>query len=267
MGYLNVEGDRRLYVEHHRGEGAPVVLIHGWGVTGRCWDTTLPALLANGNEVVILDQRCCGKSDKDFEDLSIDALGSDVVSVVRELGCRRPVLNGWSLGGAVAADAAAKLGDDLGGLVLTGGASPRFTQGEDWPWGDTVEGLEGTLAAVRDNRPLALRGVAEAVCHADVGEPAIAWMWSMFMETSPLADRSLRDLGEVDQREQFTRIHAPALVLCGRHDAFVAYEAAARAAELLRDARFVGFEDSGHAPFIEEGERYRSELIGFVNGI
>lgn len=72
--YLATEQDRSIYFEHHAGEGRPVVLVHGWGACTRCWDTTAPALSAAGHEVVSLDLRACGRSDKDFDDVSILSL-------------------------------------------------------------------------------------------------------------------------------------------------------------------------------------------------
>ena len=71
MALLEVEPGQNIYYEHYRGSGTPVVLVHGWGMTVRCWDLTLPALLDAGNEVVAFDERCCGHSDKDFSDASI----------------------------------------------------------------------------------------------------------------------------------------------------------------------------------------------------
>src|SRR4051794_21597597 len=133
MAYLEVEGDRRIYFEHHRGSGRPVVLVHGWGVTARCWDTVAPALRANGNAVVLLDQRTCGRSDKDFDDVSIAALGSDVAALCERLELRDPVVNGWSLGGAVAVDAVSRMGGRASGLVLTGGGGPRAPPARDRP--------------------------------------------------------------------------------------------------------------------------------------
>ena len=126
MAYLDVEGSRRIYFEQHPGPGRPVVLVHGWSATARCWDTVTPALRARGHQVVLLDLRACGRSDKDFEDVSIAALGSDVARLCEHLELRDPVINGWSLGGAVAVDAVFRLGRGASGLVLTA-APPRAT--------------------------------------------------------------------------------------------------------------------------------------------
>jgi pimeloyl-[acyl-carrier protein] methyl ester esterase len=264
MAHLIVEDGRGIYFEHHAGEGPPVVLVHGWSVTGRCWDTFLPHLLGQGLEVVVVDERACGRSDKDFRDVSIGALASDVVRLVDELDLRRPVLNGWSLGGAVVAEAGARLGDRLGGLVLTCAATPRFVQGDGWPYGDTREGLAATVAGIRDDRVGGYHGVAIAAFHDQPSPEVIDWVRGMFLEAGPRVFDSLLDLGDIDQRETLPRIPAPALVIGGTDDVFVPLAAAEEAAGLLPSGRLVSFEGCGHTPFLEAPERYRAEVLTFV---
>ena len=166
-------------------------------MTSRCWDTTLPALLAAGHAVVTLDHRACGRSDKDFTDTSIAAIASDVVALVEHLGLRSPVLNGWSLGGAVVIEAAARLGSNLAGLVLTGGATPRYTSAEGWPYGGTPADVEGVLAGLAADRASTFRAVAGAVCVKPVGADVVESMWLQFMENGPRADLTLRDLEQI----------------------------------------------------------------------
>ena len=111
MAYLAVEGDRRVYFEHYPGSrDLTVVLSHGWGMGCRVWDNTTACLQDAGFGVLAYDHRNCGRSDKDFQDVSIGALGDDVVSLCDHLGLGRVAVNGWSLGGAVVTDAATKLG-------------------------------------------------------------------------------------------------------------------------------------------------------------
>ena len=199
MPDLAVEGDRQIYYEHYRGSGRPVVLIHGWAMGARCWDTTVAALIAHGHAVVAYDQRCCAQSDKDFADVSVDANGSDVVKLVDALGLERPVLNGWSFGGAVAMDAATKLGDNISGLVLTSGATPRYTSAPDWPYGGTIDDVAGTLGALATARVDTLMAVASAVCIVDVGPNTVHWLWE------PAGGRGARE----PRRHRSPRGHAP----------------------------------------------------------
>ncbi|MFI5607472.1 alpha/beta fold hydrolase [Amycolatopsis sp. NPDC051903] len=265
MGYLEVEDGRRVYFEHFRGSGRPIVLIHGWGATARCWDTTAPALRANGNEVVLLDLRACGRSDNDFADVSISALGSDVVKLVEHLGLREPVVNGWSLGGAVAVDAAAKLGANCSGVVSTGGATPRYTSTSDWPHGGGVDDVKAVLGAAAADRATTFKGVADAVCAEPPTPQIISWLWGMFMEMGPIGDESLKDLAELDQRKILGGLSGPVLFLHGRKDAFVPFSGAEAARDLCADAKLVEFPDAGHAPFLEDRDTYLAELTGFLN--
>lgn len=264
MAFLEVEGSRRIYYEHHAGTGRPVILVHGWGASARCWDVVAPALRANGNEVVLLDLRACGRSDNDFGDVSIAALGADVARLAEHLGLRDVVVNGWSLGGAVAVDAVARLGQHAGGLVLTGGATPRYTATADWPHGGTVADVEAVLGAAAADRASTFMGVARAVCATEPSAEVLNWLWGMFIEMGPRGDDSLRDLAELDQRKTLGTLEVPVILLHGTQDGFVPFSGAAAATELCADARLVEFTGSGHAPFLEQRDRYLAELTGFV---
>ncbi|MBC3192762.1 alpha/beta hydrolase [Pseudonocardia sp. C8] len=265
MAFLEVEDGKRVYYEHHAADGRPVVLVHGWAANARCWDTTLLALRAAGHPVVTLEHRACGRSDKDFADTSIGAIAADVVALVEHLGLREPVLNGWSLGGAVVVEAGRRLGANLGGLVLTGGATPRYTAAEGWPYGGTPADVEGVLAGLAADRPGTFRAVADAVCVKPVGEPVVQSIWQAFLECGPGADATLRDLAHVDQREILPALSCPVLLLCGREDGFVPFDAVAASQSLFPDAHLVEFGGVGHAPFLEDGETYRSELLAFLS--
>lgn len=264
MAFLEVEDGRHVYFEHHAGPGRPVVLVHGWAADAHCWDTTLSALQAAGHPVVTIEHRACGRSDKDFADTSIAAIASDVVALVEHLGLRQPVLNGWSLGGAVVTEAARRLGANLGGLVLTGGATPRYTAADGWPHGGTPADVEGVLAGLAADRPGTFRAVADAVCVAPVGEPVVVSIWQAFLACGPAADATLRDLAHVEQRDILPTLDVPVLLMAGHQDGFVPFDAVAASRPLFRDARLVEFEGVGHAPFLEDGPRYRSELLGFL---
>jgi non-heme chloroperoxidase len=267
MAYLEVEDGKQVYYEHHAGQGRPVVLVHGWGVTARCWDTTTQALLAAGHTVVMIEHRACGRSDKDFADTSIAAIASDVVALVERLGLRAPVLSGWSLGGAVVVEAARRLGDNIAGLVLTGGATPRYTRADGWPYGGTPDDVEAVLGGLAADRPTTFRAVANAVCAKPVGSDVVETIWSAFLESGPKADATLRDLAALDQRAILPALTCPVLLLCGREDGFVPFDAVVASRDLYRDARLVEFGGVGHAPFLEDGETYRAELLSFLAGL
>lgn len=266
MAYLETGGGR-IYYEHHAGTRMPVLLLHAWAMNTRVWDSTLSALLAAGHEVIAFDQRGCGRSDKDFSDFSIAASAGDAVALVEKLGLDRVVVNGWSLGGAVATETAHRLGARCKGLILTCGASPRYTQAEGFPHGGTPADVEATVAAIRPDRATFFHGIARAVCARPVGEPVLDWMWSIFMQASPGADRSLAELGTIDQRAILSALEVPVLSIAGSEDVFTPPGIGEFAASSTRRGRLVRFEGCGHGPMFEDYDRYCSEVLGFLSEV
>jgi non-heme chloroperoxidase len=267
MAYLAVEADRKIYYEHHAGAKTPVVLIHGWGMSCRVWDTTLSALTARGHAVISFDQRGCGASDKDFREVSVDSSGTDVVTLVNHLGLKRVILNGWSLGGAVAVSAAAQLGRTCAGVVLTAGASPRYVKAADFQHGGEPGSVNATIAAARGDRANFFAGLAKVVCAVPQSADVERWMWSIFMQTSPPADDALLSLESMDQRAILAALEVPVLSIVGGKDVFVAPEIGRFAASHAKRGELVEFAECGHAPFLEVPEKYREALLAFLERI
>ncbi len=264
MSYLSREDNKQVYYESHGSGDSAIVLVHGWGMSGRTWDHVVPALTDAGHRVVLIDHRGCGLSDKDFADLSIKAIAGDVVALVQELGLSSVVLNGWSLGGAVVVEAADQLGSACSGLVLTCGATPTYTQKPDFPPGGTEEDMAGTLAALAADRVNFLQGLSQVVCVKEVGANIENWFWQIFLQASPLAGQSLGELAQLDQREQLASLDMPVLSFVGSEDGFVAPPICRWVGENHANARVVEFEGVGHAPFIEEQQGYLEALLGFL---
>jgi non-heme chloroperoxidase len=262
---IAVEGERSLYVERHGPRAAPTaLLVHGGGCNRRVWDTVVPALLADGRSVVTLDLRACGWSDQDFDAMGIPELGRDVVRVIEALGLGSVDLVGWSLGGAVVVEAALLLGPQLRRLVVVGGATPRFLYDDDYAIGMPAEGLALIRQGLADDRAAFYRGLVGLLFHQD--RPDLrAWCFDIFMSSGVRHDESIASLADVDHRTALKAIDAPTLVCHGRHDQFVALAHGEALVAGLPDARLRVFEESGHAPFLEEPAAFRAELLAFLN--
>ena len=123
------------------------------------------------------------------------------------------------------------------------------------------------LAGLAADRATTFRAVAGAVCAKPVSADVVESIWLAFMESGPKADATLRDLAHIDQREILPALPCPVLLLSGREDGFVPFDGVAASRALFRDARLVEFGGCGHAPFFEDGETYRSELLSFLAGL
>jgi len=214
--------------------------------------------------VVTLDHRGCGLSDKDFDDMSINAIAGDVVALVAELGLEKVMLNGWSIGGAVAIEAASILKSTCCSLALTCPAAPVYLQKDDFPHGGTEEVLSGTLAALKADRPNFLKGLAQGIYSADVSEEVINWTWSLFLAASPMTANTLAELGPLDQRATLSALNIPMISFVGSNDALADPAVGRSVADFNADTVIVELEHSGHVPLIEEAEKYHSELLKFA---
>jgi non-heme chloroperoxidase len=267
MPRLAVENDRELHYEFHVGSKRPVVLIHGWGACTRVWDTVTAALTDAGHAVLCYDQRACGQSDKDFQANDVSIGIGDAVKLIHHLELDGVVVNGWSLGGAVAVGAALALGSRCAGVVLTGGATPRYVQAPDFPHGGEPDAVAQTVAALRADRPAFLWQLSAAVCAKEPAEGINDWLRGIFWQTSPVADAALASLGQLDQRRELASLQVPVLSMIGSLDAFVDPAIGRLAAEIAPQGRLSEYEGVGHAPFLEAPERYRRELLDFVAGL
>lgn len=256
MAYLEVDNGRRVYYEYRPGSRRPVLLIHGWGMGCRVWDATVDTLAEAGHATLAYDHRGCGSSDKDFADISIDAIVRDGIAIVERLGLDGIVVNGWSLGGAVATEVASRLGSRCAGLVLTCAASPTYS--------GSPEDIRATEAAYRPDRATFLKNLSAAVCAKPVDPAVVEWMWSIFMQQGAGAIRSLHDLGGIDQRAILAGLRVPVLVFRGTADAIVAPEIGELAAQTAQDAELVSLEGVGHAPFVEDFDGYHRPLLRFL---
>ena len=115
MPYINVgqenSGPIDLYYEDH-GAGRPVVLIHGWPLSGASWEKQVPALLAAGHRVITYDRRGFGQSSKPTTGYDYDTLTADLHQIITKLDLRQCALAGFSMGGGEVARYIGKYGTE-----------------------------------------------------------------------------------------------------------------------------------------------------------
>ena len=101
MGMINVGKENStsidLYYEDH-GAGTPVVLIHGWPLSGASWEKQTAALLKAGHRVITYDRRGFGRSSKPAVGYNYDTFAADLDVVLKILDLRDVALVGFSTG-------------------------------------------------------------------------------------------------------------------------------------------------------------------------
>ena len=171
MPYLNVgrenSGTIELYYEDH-GSGRPVVLIHGWPLSGRSWEKQTSALLEAGYRVVTYDRRGFGESSKPTFGYEYDTLAGDLHALLTHLDLRDATLVGFSMGGGEVARYVAQHGSERVTKAAFIAAIPPFLlktadnpEGVDGP---VFDGIKKGLAA---DRPAFLAGFLKNFYNAD----------------------------------------------------------------------------------------------------
>src|SRR6266849_7557482 len=102
MPYINVgkenSGNIDLYYEDH-GSGNPVVLIHGYPLSGASWEKQVPVLMKAGHRVITYDRRGFGNSSQPTSGYNYDTFAEDLHKLVTHLELRDITLIGFSMGG------------------------------------------------------------------------------------------------------------------------------------------------------------------------
>jgi pimeloyl-ACP methyl ester carboxylesterase len=136
------------------GQGSPPLLfIHGWGMDRTAFKLVVPRF-QSAHRVVSVDLRGFGESEAPEQDYTIAGYADDVAFMATELGLERPVVIGFSMGGAIALDVAARYGDRVSGAVIL--ESPVVPPEGLW------KPLELVIAGLRTD---AWRGVATRLTH------------------------------------------------------------------------------------------------------
>ena len=180
MGRFAVGAENGLPIELHftdQGQGQPVVLIHGWPLSGRSWEAQVPALVGAGYRVITYDRRGFGQSSQPWEGYDYDTFAADLAALVDHLDLRNMVLIGFSMGGGEVLRYLRHFGHDrVSKIVLASAVPPYLFKSEDNPDGGLDDAtIDEFLGAVAGDRLAFLDGFLTGILQfreeAD-GQPA-----------------------------------------------------------------------------------------------
>src|SRR5258707_6968024 len=157
MPYINVgeenSGGIDLYYEDH-GAGKPVVLIHGWPLSGASWEKQTPTLLEAGYRVITYDRRGFGQSSKPTFGYDYNTLAEDLNKILTKLDLRDATLVGFSMGGGEVARYLGAYGSERVTKAAFVAAIPPFLlKTADNPEGVDGSVFEGIKQGITADRP------------------------------------------------------------------------------------------------------------------
>ena len=274
-------GDTRLYVVE-RGDGFPVLLLHGGpGLDHHEFADYLDPL-ADQYRLVLVDQRAQGLSDTaPVETWTLKQMAADVTVLADALGYGPYAVLGHSYGGFVALQHAVDFPGQPAGTIVSGGLpSARYLEGIEerlaaFEPEDLRAQVAGSWAAEEDvatPEALAALVAAQMPWHfADPRDPRIADFNAraagLIGAPDVLRHFSVESYGGIEVEPLLGRVEHPVLVLAGRHDRTCPVEAAEAIADGVPGAELVVFERSGHMMYVEEQAEYLAVVRDFLDRV
>jgi non-heme chloroperoxidase len=260
-----------IYYEDH-GAGQPVVLIHGYPLTGRSWEKQVPVLLDAGYRVIAYDRRGFGGSSQPSSGYEYDTLAADLAALMNQLNLRDAVLAGFSMGTGEVTRYLARYGSGrVAKAVLLGPIPPFLLKAGDNPEGVDRSVFDGIMAAIGADRYAYLKAFLDDFYNVDKLAPdrisQQAWQasWIVAAGASAIATLTCVPAWLTDFRADLPENDVPTLVMQGTEDRILPIDATGRRLPgLIKDVRFTEVPGGPHAIGWTHADEVNAGLLSFL---
>ncbi|MEF2978040.1 alpha/beta fold hydrolase [Subtercola sp. YIM 133946] len=264
--------DTNLHVDDTGGSGRPVVLIHGWPLSGESWSAQVPAFEAAGYRVITYDRRGFGRSDKPLTGYGYNTLTDDLHTLLTELDLTDVTLVGFSMGGGEVARYFTKFGNErLHSVVFASAVPPYLLQSPGNPDGPLTAGeaakMTAALTADQDafyddftTQFFSVDGVLKVTEQQRQDALALAKQAS-----KAAALECLTSFGTTDFRDDLAKVTVPTLVIHGDGDATVPFEGSgARTHAAIAGSELVVIAGAPHGVTVSNADEWNEKVLAFL---
>lgn len=260
-----------LYYEDH-GQGSPVVLIHGWPLSGQSWEKQVAALLEAGYRVITYDRRGFGKSDKPVFGYDYDTLAEDLHKLTSYLELEGASLVGFSMGGGEVARYVGNYGSkSLSSVAFISAVTPFLLKTSDNLHGVDKTVFDEIKTGLTDDRPAFLGKFLSNFYDVDVfrgdrvSYEVIYFSWAVAVNASPKGTLDCVDSWLTDFRDDLSRVDVPALVIHGTADRIIPFSSSGKLIpEVVKGCRLVMVDDAPHGLIWTHADQANRELLDFL---
>jgi non-heme chloroperoxidase len=256
------------------GRGQPVVLIHGWPLSHRMWESQVSALNDAGFRTIAYDRRGFGDSGQPAGGYDYDTFASDLADLINHLDLRNVVLVGFSMGGGEVARYIRRHGTErVAKAALLGAVPPYLLKTEDNPDGVDKSVFDEMLAGVKQDRIAFLADFFPTFYNAGLwdkvaGSDLIAYSKWIAWAASPLATRDcIVAFGGTDFRPDLAAFDVPTLIVHGDADAIVPIDVSGRRSHaMIPGSRLEVIEGAPHGFAATHADELNRILLDFLRG-
>src|SRR3954462_5966015 len=256
------------------GSGPPVVLIHGFPLSGRSWEKQIPPLLEAGFRVITYDRRGFGQSSQPSVGYDYDTFAADLDKLLTELDLRDAVIGGFSMGAGEVARYLGTYGSErISKAAILSGITPYLLKTPETPNSVDQSVFDGIQAAIAADRLAYLTAFFKDFYNLDellgtrISEEAVRDSWNVGAGASPIGTYACPPTWHTDFRADLAKINVPTLVTHGTADRILPMEATgARTHELVEDSRSVVIRGAPPGCLWTHAGEVNRALLEFVAG-
>ena len=275
MPYISVgkenSGNIDLYYEDH-GAGRPVILIHGWPLSGASWEKQVPVLLEARHRVITYDRRGFGNSSRPVSGYDYNTFAEDLHKLITKLDLRDITLAGFSMGGGEVARYLGTHGSErISKAVFISAVPPFLLKSSDNPEGVDSSVFEGIKQAIAADRPAFLSKFLSDFYNVDVlggkriSDQVVQLSWNIAAGASPKGTLDCVSAWLTDFRKDLQSIKVPTLVIHGDADRILPIAATGkRTHELVQGSKLAVVEGGPHGLTWTHAEKTNRELLDFL---
>lgn len=273
MPYTTKQNEKnyQLYYEDF-GHGQPIILIHGWPLSGKSWEAQVPVLLELGYRVISYDRRGFGKSSPTADGYDYDGLTADLHELITELELENVILFGFSMGGGEVVRYLTNYGsENIDKVALISSIIPIVKQKEDNPNGVPQDDLNEIMENLKKNRVTFLETFHKnfynyGLLSQTVSQAQLDYDWSIASCASPIATiKCAESWANTDFRPELSNVNVKTLIVHGDDDQIVPIDTAGRqAAEGISNNEFIVIEGAPHGLNVTHADQLNSILANFL---
>jgi non-heme chloroperoxidase len=260
-----------IYYEDH-GSDKPLILIHGYPLSGASWEKQMPVLLNAGYRVITYDRRGFGKSSQPTAGYNYDTFAADLRELITQLKLQDVTLVGFSMGGGEIARYFGKNGSKgVSKAVFMGAVPPFLLKTADNPEGVDGSVFDGIKKAVAADRYAFFTDFFKNFYNTDqylgkrVSEEVVRSSWNIAAGASATASLACVPTWLEDFRENLKRVDVPTLVIHGDDDRIVPLAAAGqRTAKLVKGAQLIVVKGGPHCITWTHADEVNAALLAFL---
>jgi non-heme chloroperoxidase len=260
-----------LYFEDH-GSGLPVVLIHGWPLSGDAWEKQVPVLLDEGYRVITYDRRGFGRSDRTASGYDYDTFAGDLHAFMECLDLEGASLVGFSMGGGEVARYIGRFGTKrVRSAAFISAIPPFLLKTDDNPDGVDSAVFDEIRRSIVEDRPRFLAQFFQNFYNVDqlgktrISEEAVRMSWTVGTSAGAKATLDCVTAWLTDFRNDLAAIKVPTLIVHGDADRIVPFPASGkRMHELIDGSRLVVVKGGPHGLNWTHAAELNHALLDFL---